>query len=188
MTIEDGPLRSSRLALCGRYGFGDSCFGHIARVVQVYARKADAPPTRRTNRRQSASVTPTSAGFVYPRLEQRAVKRPGPGDDDGSFVKAGYAAAVVNIGSWPCGDPNYHGGFTVRVIRSPVIRLMAQYCGSPPLTLVVVARVGRQHLRQNAPSITSCAKWRKSLKACRIWNYVCRLRQPRTEFSVATGC
>ena len=42
-------------------------------------------------------------------LEQRAVKRPGPGDDDGSFVKAGYTAAVVNIGSWPYGDPNYHG-------------------------------------------------------------------------------
>ncbi|HUT91386.1 MAG TPA: M28 family peptidase [Thermoguttaceae bacterium] len=42
-------------------------------------------------------------------LEQRVVKRPGPGDDDGSFVKAGYPAAVVNIGSWPYGDPNYHG-------------------------------------------------------------------------------
>jgi len=41
-------------------------------------------------------------------LEQRAVKRPGPGDDDGSFVKAGYPAAIVNIGSWPYGDPNYH--------------------------------------------------------------------------------
>jgi len=41
-------------------------------------------------------------------LEQRAVKRPGPGDDDGSFVKAGYAAAVINIGSWPYADPNYH--------------------------------------------------------------------------------
>ena len=42
-------------------------------------------------------------------LEQRVVKRPGPGDDDGSFVRAGYPAAVVNIGSWPYGDPNYHG-------------------------------------------------------------------------------
>jgi hypothetical protein len=42
-------------------------------------------------------------------LEQRAVKRPRPGDDDGSFVKAGYAAAVVNIGSWPYADHNYHG-------------------------------------------------------------------------------
>ena len=41
-------------------------------------------------------------------LEQRSVKRPGPGDDDGSFVRAGYPAAVVNIGSWPYGDPNYH--------------------------------------------------------------------------------
>ena len=41
-------------------------------------------------------------------LQQRSVKRPGPGDDDGSFVKAGFGAAVVNIGSWPYGDPNYH--------------------------------------------------------------------------------
>ncbi|HOS92862.1 MAG TPA: M28 family peptidase [Armatimonadota bacterium] len=29
-------------------------------------------------------------------------------DDDGSFVKAGFPAAVVHIGSWPYGDPNYH--------------------------------------------------------------------------------
>jgi len=42
-------------------------------------------------------------------LEQRIVERPRPGDDDGSFVQAGYPAAVVNIGSWPYGDPNYHG-------------------------------------------------------------------------------
>jgi len=42
-------------------------------------------------------------------LEQRAVERPRPGDDDGPFVRAGYAAAVVNIGSWPYADPNYHG-------------------------------------------------------------------------------
>jgi hypothetical protein len=41
-------------------------------------------------------------------LEQRTAKRPGPGDDDGSFVLAGYPAAVINIGSWPYGDPNYH--------------------------------------------------------------------------------
>ncbi len=41
-------------------------------------------------------------------LEHRVVKRPSPGDDDGSFVKAGYPAAVVLIGSWPYGDPNYH--------------------------------------------------------------------------------
>lgn len=41
-------------------------------------------------------------------LEQRTVKRTEPGDDDGSFVKAGFPAAVINIGSWPYGDPNYH--------------------------------------------------------------------------------
>lgn len=41
-------------------------------------------------------------------LEQRAVKRAAPGDDDGSFVRAGFGAAVINIGSWPYADPNYH--------------------------------------------------------------------------------
>lgn len=41
-------------------------------------------------------------------LQQRKAKRPSPGDDDGSFVRAGYTAAVVNIGSWPYADPNYH--------------------------------------------------------------------------------
>jgi hypothetical protein len=41
-------------------------------------------------------------------LEQRTAQRPWPGDDDGSFVQAGYPAAVINIGSFPYGDPNYH--------------------------------------------------------------------------------
>jgi hypothetical protein len=41
-------------------------------------------------------------------LEQRMVERTRPGDDDGSFVQAGYPAAIVNIGSWPYGDPEYH--------------------------------------------------------------------------------
>ncbi len=41
-------------------------------------------------------------------LEQRTEKRSRPGDDDGSFVQAGYPAAVINIGSMPYGDPNYH--------------------------------------------------------------------------------
>lgn len=41
-------------------------------------------------------------------LEHRVVKRTAPGDDDGSFVNAGYPAAVIYIGSWPYGDPNYH--------------------------------------------------------------------------------
>jgi hypothetical protein len=41
-------------------------------------------------------------------LEQRTAERSQPGDDDGSFVLAGYPAAVINIGSWPYGDPEYH--------------------------------------------------------------------------------
>ena len=41
-------------------------------------------------------------------LEERTVKRPRSGDDDGSFVNAGYPNAVLIIGSWPYGDPNYH--------------------------------------------------------------------------------
>jgi Zn-dependent M28 family amino/carboxypeptidase len=41
-------------------------------------------------------------------LEQRMVERTRPGDDDGSFILAGYPAAIINIGSWPYGDPEYH--------------------------------------------------------------------------------
>jgi len=41
-------------------------------------------------------------------LEQRIAQRPRPGDDDGSFVQAGYPAAIVQIGSFPYADPNYH--------------------------------------------------------------------------------
>ena len=31
-----------------------------------------------------------------------------PGDDDGSFINAGFPWAVCNTGSIPYGDPNYH--------------------------------------------------------------------------------
>lgn len=41
-------------------------------------------------------------------LDQRTQKRDHPGDDDGSFVKAGFAAAIANLGSFPYADPNYH--------------------------------------------------------------------------------
>ena len=41
-------------------------------------------------------------------LEQRACPQEAPGDDDGSFVKAGFPAAIANIGSLPYADPNYH--------------------------------------------------------------------------------
>ena len=41
-------------------------------------------------------------------LEFSKAQREHPNDDDGSFVKAGYPAACIVIGSWPYGDPNYH--------------------------------------------------------------------------------
>lgn len=41
-------------------------------------------------------------------LEQTSVQRPGPGDDDGSFVKVGYGCAVANLGSYPYADQQYH--------------------------------------------------------------------------------
>ena len=41
-------------------------------------------------------------------LRQSVVKRTSPGDDDGSFVNAGYGKAVVSVGSFPYADPEYH--------------------------------------------------------------------------------
>lgn len=41
-------------------------------------------------------------------LEQSSYRRDHPGDDDGSFINAGFRHAVMNIGSYPYGDPAYH--------------------------------------------------------------------------------
>lgn len=41
-------------------------------------------------------------------LRQTKHARSAPGDDDGSFVKAGYGAAIMNLGSFPYADPEYH--------------------------------------------------------------------------------
>jgi hypothetical protein len=41
-------------------------------------------------------------------LEQTVTQREYPNDDDGSFVKAGYLSAIINVGSFPYGDPDYH--------------------------------------------------------------------------------
>ncbi len=51
----------------------------------------------------------TQANTLYGiGLEQRIAQRTRPGDDDGSFVKAGFPAAIANLGSFPYEDPNYH--------------------------------------------------------------------------------
>ncbi|HGE69462.1 TPA: M28 family peptidase [Candidatus Poribacteria bacterium] len=41
-------------------------------------------------------------------LDQRKCMRSSPGDDDGSFINAGFLNAIVNVGSFPYMDPNYH--------------------------------------------------------------------------------
>ncbi|HCR19115.1 MAG TPA: hypothetical protein DIU35_16680 [Candidatus Latescibacteria bacterium] len=41
-------------------------------------------------------------------LDQRKYLRERPGDDDGSFINAGFPHAVANIGSYPYADPTYH--------------------------------------------------------------------------------
>jgi len=41
-------------------------------------------------------------------LEQSKFRSDSPGDDDGSFINGGFPWAVLNIGSMPYADPNYH--------------------------------------------------------------------------------
>lgn len=41
-------------------------------------------------------------------LVQSSQQRQRPGDDDGSFVKAGYPCAIANLGSFPYVDAAYH--------------------------------------------------------------------------------
>lgn len=41
-------------------------------------------------------------------LRQSKYLSDSPGDDDGSFINAGFPWSVLNIGSLPYGDPNYH--------------------------------------------------------------------------------
>jgi hypothetical protein len=41
-------------------------------------------------------------------LYQTKYAREFPNDDDGSFIKAGMPRAVINLGSFPYEDPNYH--------------------------------------------------------------------------------
>jgi hypothetical protein len=62
-----------------------------------------------------------------------------PKDDDGSFIKARLPAAVLNIGSYPYEDPNYHAlGDTPDKVDIDHIRRSAQ------LSLAFVVEMDRQ--------------------------------------------
>ena len=71
-------------------------------------------------------------------LIQSSYQRQRPGDDDGSFVKAGYPCTVANIGSYPYADAVYHeaGDVPDRVDYANV-RMAAQ------ATLAAVLRLDR---------------------------------------------
>ena len=74
-----------------------------------------ARKVRRTTEVYSTPEGRTLAEFVASRaaayqldVETRIEKKPIVNDDDGSFIKAGYPCAVMNIGSWPYNDKEYH--------------------------------------------------------------------------------
>lgn len=72
-------------------------------------------------------------------LEQRAFQADRPEDDDGSFVNAGYPAAVMQIGSMPYADPAYHSeGDTAARVDVVNARLTVQ------LTLAAVLHLDRR--------------------------------------------
>jgi hypothetical protein len=69
-------------------------------------------------------------------LEQSTYLRQRPGDDDGSFVNAGYPAAIANFGSYPYADPNYHeAGDTAESVDVPNVRMTVQATLAAVLTL-----------------------------------------------------
>ncbi len=60
-------------------------------------------------------------------LQFSKVQRQSPGDDDGSYVKAGFGAAIANIGSYPYADSEYHKeGDTPDRVDLPNVLLSAQ--------------------------------------------------------------
>ena len=71
-------------------------------------------------------------------LEQREQQRERPGDDDGSFVNAGFPAAIMNLGSFPYANPDYHdAGDTPDKVDIPNAFMAAQ------TTLAAILRVDR---------------------------------------------
>ena len=73
-------------------------------------------------------------------LIQRSFRRESPGDDDGSFVNAGFPAAVINVGSMPYADPHYHAeGDTAEHVDIENVHLSSQAVLAALLTLALDA-------------------------------------------------
>ena len=81
-------------------------------------------------------------------LRHRIGRRGGPGDDDGSFVNAGYGRTVLNIGSFPYVDPEYHRpGDVPERVDFENVRMQAQ------ATLAAVLEVDRKSVDHYTPRI-----------------------------------
>jgi hypothetical protein len=71
-------------------------------------------------------------------LVQSSAQRQQPGDDDGSFVKAGYGCAIANLGSHPYADAEYHlSGDVAERVDIVNVRMATQ------ATLAAVLRLDR---------------------------------------------
>jgi hypothetical protein len=69
-------------------------------------------------------------------LEQSIYQRKQPGDDDGSFVNAGFPDAIVNVGSHPYADPNYHSETDVpELVDIPNVTMATQAILAAALTV-----------------------------------------------------
>ena len=100
---QNAKARGDRIvAVFNLDGIGAKTAEHTAAGKKINVTAYTEPAGERLAKLMSAST------IVSPSVWTANRRRPTPGDDDGSFVKAGYPAAVVNIGSWPYGDPNYH--------------------------------------------------------------------------------
>ncbi|HZO91756.1 MAG TPA: M28 family peptidase [Chthonomonadaceae bacterium] len=86
-------------------------------------------------RRLADLMTEVNAAYQI-GLDQSAQQREAPGDDDGSFVKAGYGCTVMNIGSYPYADAQYHlEGDVPERVDIVNVRMAAQATLAAVLTL-----------------------------------------------------
>ena len=75
-------------------------------MPEVY--EAPWAPSRTPDGKRLADLMAEMNDVYRIGLVQSSALRQQPGDDDGSFVKAGYGCAIANMGSHPYADAEYH--------------------------------------------------------------------------------
>jgi hypothetical protein len=93
---------------------------HLVAIFNIDSLGGKSDEDLRTGRKTSATLYTEPEGERFADLmgavnghygiglHHQKVLRQSPGDDDGSFINAGFPMAVANIGSYPYADPNYH--------------------------------------------------------------------------------